>query len=188
MAAPTIANIDADADMELVLNTTHAGVVAYDLPGTANARLLWATGRGNYQRTGSFLVGSLSNSAMQAVPQAPAASDLVTYTISLRNSGPQLDSVVLTNTLPVDVSYFGNLSASSGTAVPTGSGINWSGIVAANELVTIQYAVTVDGSVTTPTVILNEAMVNDGNGNISNLAALIIANGESAYLPVILKR
>ncbi len=30
------------------------GVVAYDLPGTANARVLWRTGRGGYRRTGGL--------------------------------------------------------------------------------------------------------------------------------------
>jgi hypothetical protein len=50
LAAPTLANIDSDQDLEVVLNTAHSGLVAYDLPGTAGARLLWPTGRGNYQR------------------------------------------------------------------------------------------------------------------------------------------
>ena len=40
---------------KVVLGTAHAGVVVYDLPGTANARILWGTGRGNYQRSGSYL-------------------------------------------------------------------------------------------------------------------------------------
>jgi hypothetical protein len=53
LAAPTLANIDDDPDLEVVLNTAHAGFVAYDLPGTARARILWGTGRGNYQRTGT---------------------------------------------------------------------------------------------------------------------------------------
>jgi len=53
MAAPTLANIDADADLEVVLVTAHSGVVVYDLPGTAGARLLWATGRGSFTRSGS---------------------------------------------------------------------------------------------------------------------------------------
>ncbi|MCD6273831.1 MAG: VCBS repeat-containing protein [Deltaproteobacteria bacterium] len=53
LAAPTLANIDGDPDLELVLNTAHSGFVAFDLPDTANARILWGTGRGNYQRTGS---------------------------------------------------------------------------------------------------------------------------------------
>lgn len=52
LAAPTLANIDADADLELVLNTANSGVVAYDLPGTAAARVLWGTGRGDWTRSG----------------------------------------------------------------------------------------------------------------------------------------
>lgn len=53
LPSPTLADIDGDPDLELVLNTAHSGLVAYDLPGTANARILWGTGRGNYHRTGS---------------------------------------------------------------------------------------------------------------------------------------
>ncbi|MBI5302271.1 MAG: VCBS repeat-containing protein [Chloroflexi bacterium] len=52
LAAPTIANIDADGDLEVVVGTAHTGLVAYDLPGTANARILWSTGRGGYLRMG----------------------------------------------------------------------------------------------------------------------------------------
>jgi hypothetical protein len=52
LAAPTLANIDADADLELVAGTSHSGAVAYDLPNTPNARILWGTGRGGYRRTG----------------------------------------------------------------------------------------------------------------------------------------
>jgi hypothetical protein len=52
LGAPTLANIDADPDLELVTGTAHAGVVAYDLPNTANARVLWSTGRGSGKRSG----------------------------------------------------------------------------------------------------------------------------------------
>ena len=52
LAAPTLANIDDDPDLEVVLNTAHSGVVAYDLPGSANAEILWGTGRGNFWRNG----------------------------------------------------------------------------------------------------------------------------------------
>jgi len=55
LAAPTIANIDSDSDMELVIGTVSSGLVAYDLPGTANARILWGTGRGSFKRTGVAL-------------------------------------------------------------------------------------------------------------------------------------
>jgi hypothetical protein len=59
LGAPTIANIDADADYELVCGTSHSGVVAYDLPGSASARILWGTGRGGYQRTGLGLTDNI---------------------------------------------------------------------------------------------------------------------------------
>ena len=55
MAAPTLGDIDDDPDLEIVVNTAQSGLVAFDLPGTAAARVLWATGRGNFQRSGSCL-------------------------------------------------------------------------------------------------------------------------------------
>lgn len=55
LAAPTLADIDRDPDLEVVLNTAHSGLVAYDLPGTPDARVLWATGRGNNLRSGSCI-------------------------------------------------------------------------------------------------------------------------------------
>lgn len=53
MGAPTLANVDGDSDLELIINTAHSGVVVYDLPGTAQARILWGTGRGNLNRDGA---------------------------------------------------------------------------------------------------------------------------------------
>ena len=38
--APTLANIDADPDLEIIFATARAGLVALDLPGSANARIL----------------------------------------------------------------------------------------------------------------------------------------------------
>ncbi|MCB9421868.1 MAG: VCBS repeat-containing protein [Ardenticatenaceae bacterium] len=55
LSAPTIANIDNDADYEIVVSTAYTGLVAYDLPGTVNAHILWGTGRGSYLRTGQAL-------------------------------------------------------------------------------------------------------------------------------------
>lgn len=52
LPCPTVADIDADPDFEVVLQTAHSGVVAYDLPGSSGARILWGTGRGSYLRNG----------------------------------------------------------------------------------------------------------------------------------------
>ncbi len=56
LPAPTLADIDGDADLEIVINSAHSGFLAYDLPGTSNARVLWGTGRGGYTRTGYISV------------------------------------------------------------------------------------------------------------------------------------
>jgi hypothetical protein len=52
LPAPTIADIDGDPDYEVVVGTAHTGLVAYDLPGSSDARILWGTGRGGYLRGG----------------------------------------------------------------------------------------------------------------------------------------
>ena len=185
MAAPTLANIDSDADLELVLNTAHSGFVAYDLPGTANARVLWGTGRGNYQRSGSFLMGTLAGSTLSATNVIPNASETFSYKFTLNNPGPELDGVTLTNTLSGQVAYAGNLLATSGTPSYASGEVTWSGTVPAGTPVVIQYDVTVNAGVTTPTPIMNTAVLDDGLGNQWNLTALVIANGQAVYLPLV---
>ena len=55
LAAPTLADIDGDGELEVVVNTAHSGVAVYDLPGSAGATVVWGTGRGNLGRDGSTL-------------------------------------------------------------------------------------------------------------------------------------
>jgi hypothetical protein len=104
LGAPSLGNIDADPDLEVVVGTTSSGVVAYDIPNTASARLLWSTGRGNHRRTGTFL-RPLLTVADAAVLEGNAGSAQATFRVSLE---APLDR-------PVTVSY----SCADGTA--TGS-------------------------------------------------------------------
>ena len=53
LAAPTLARVDGSGNLAVVVGTVASGVVVYDLPNTANARILWGTGRGNYRRSGT---------------------------------------------------------------------------------------------------------------------------------------
>lgn len=185
LPAPTLANLDADADLELVLNTANSGFVAYDLPGTADARVLWGTGRGNYQRTGSFLHGTLQGSSKHVEPLRPGPGDVLHYTIRLENPGPALAGVRVTDTLPVELEYQGDLWASAGTGGEAGGVITWTGTVAAAEPVTITYSARLDAHVTSPRAIVNTALVDDGLGNVWQRSAAVVVNGRGIYLPLV---
>ena len=106
LAAPTLANIDGDADLEVVVGTSASGAVAYDLPGTANARVLWGTGRGNLQRTG----------ALPAEPPVPPTVSIADASRVEGNSGSSALSFTLTlsrsSTRTITVAY----ATSNGTA------------------------------------------------------------------------
>jgi uncharacterized repeat protein (TIGR01451 family) len=188
LAAPTLANLDADADLELVLNTAHSGFIAYDLPGTGNARILWGTGRGNYQRTGSILYGTLQGSFKRVQPVGAEPGAVLTYTIRLENPGPDLPSARVTDTLPAEVHYLGDLWASSGTYGEAGGTITWTGKVQAALPVTIVYHTAVDGALTAPKAFANRALLDDGLGNVWERRAVAIANGYALYLPLTYRR
>ena len=187
LAAPTLANIDADSDLEVVLNTAHSGLVAYDLPGTANARVLWGTGRGGYGRTGANLTGSLRASTAGVHPLRPGPGDLLTYTVQLRNYGLTFPEVSVTSTLPAGVHYLGDLWATDGMYGVAGSVITWTGSVTGSVPVTIVYGVTVGLQITAPTALDNVVLIDDGLGGVWEHHALAIANGYAAYLPLALR-
>ncbi len=57
MAVPTIADVDGDGDVEIVVALKESPdgepqVLVYDVPGSADNCLLWPTGRGNLRRDG----------------------------------------------------------------------------------------------------------------------------------------
>jgi hypothetical protein len=81
LGAPTIANIDSDPDLEVVIGTVSSGVVAYDLPGSANARILWGTSRGSQRRTG--VAAAEEGFSLQATPAAQAIAPGAATTITL---------------------------------------------------------------------------------------------------------
>jgi len=52
-SAGSIGNIDSSPDLEIVFLTAHSQMVAFNLPGSSAARVLWGTARGHIGRTGS---------------------------------------------------------------------------------------------------------------------------------------
>ena len=185
MAAPTLADIDGDYELEVVLNTAHSGLVAYDLPGTTNARILWGTGRGSYQRTGSTLAGSLNGSDITVTPDASTAGAKVTFTITLRNPGAAFTNVQVTNPLPPDLVFSGNLSATSGSVNQLNGSITWAGNVDYWTPVIIKFDATLSSTITGPRAIFNTVNINGGAGSALTRQALVIVNGLKTFLPSI---
>jgi uncharacterized repeat protein (TIGR01451 family) len=185
MAAPTLANIDGDAKLEVVVNTAHSGVVAYEIPGTENARVLWGTGRGNYQRTGSFLVGSLRSSWAKSEPALADPGDVLTYTIHIKNSGETLPLVHVTSTLAAEVTYQGDLWAPFGSSGEAGGVITWTGVLTKDMALDMTYTAVIDGGLTDPTAIVNPVLFDDGLGNVIEHLAVSVVNPLEMYFPMI---
>jgi uncharacterized repeat protein (TIGR01451 family) len=186
LAAPTLANIDADADLEVVLNTANSGFVAYDLPGTAQARILWGTGRGNYLRNGSVETappGNLDESYKSVSNSAPSAGARVTYTILVQNPGADLENASFSDTLPAGVVYAGSLSASSGQAVYSAGVVTWTGEAPSNQTVTVRFDVIIDALISGMQVITNQVLLDDGWGNQIQRQVSLIVNSSPLYLP-----
>jgi hypothetical protein len=51
-AAPSIADLDGDGTLEIVLTTIDHGLDVYTVPGSGTGCLPWPTGRGNLLRNG----------------------------------------------------------------------------------------------------------------------------------------
>ena len=187
LAAPTLADIDGDPDLELVLTTAHSGFVAYDLPNTAEARVIWGTGRGSYLRNGvPQVTGSLHGSSISVTPKRPGPGETLSYAIELINPGEELPNVTITDTLSTEVIFqAGSLSASAGSPSENGGVITWSGAVTAGEPVTISFAVMVGAQVTEPQLITNMLLIDDGQGRILNREATAIANGWATFMPAV---
>lgn len=52
LGAPTLARLEAGGDLAVVVGTTASGLVAYRIPKTSAAQILWGTGRGSLLRRG----------------------------------------------------------------------------------------------------------------------------------------
>jgi uncharacterized repeat protein (TIGR01451 family) len=188
LAAPTLAHLDGDPNLDVVVGTVDMGAVAYRLGNTANARLLWPTGRGGLGRTGAVLAGTLAGSTKSVTPLLPAPGATLTYTLRLVNPGPLLASARLTDTLPANASLLtGTLSASSGSLSASAGTIRWSGPVSATVPVTITYRMTVSGAISQPTAILNTALIDDGLGHVLTRLAAAYVNGREEWLPGIFR-
>jgi len=188
LPAPTLANIDSDPDLEIVLLTANSGVVAYDLPGTADAYIMWGTGRGDYQRDGNLtnaILPTLRESTKTSSLPRANPGDLLTYTITLRNPGKRLNNASMTDPLPPQMAFAGNLWASSGIASYSNGIVSWNGAVSPSDDVVIHFDASVDAGIIAPTVIDNTATIADGASHDWLRQALVYVLGIPIFLPLV---
>jgi uncharacterized repeat protein (TIGR01451 family) len=186
LPAPTLANIDSDSDLEVVVLTANSGVVAYDLPGTEHATILWGTGRGDYQRDGylpNAIQPTLSGSTKAPSLTNANPGDLITYTITLRNPSKVLNNASVSDPLAPELTFAGNLWASSGSVSYSGGIVTWNGAVSSWADVIIHYDAIVEAGITSPTMIDNTAAISDGNGHSWQRQAHVFVLSFPVFMP-----
>jgi hypothetical protein len=118
LAAPTLVNLDADADLEVVVGTVASGAVAYDLPNTVNARIVWGTGRGSFLRAG--VAQSTSSCFRLTLSASPASAGTATAS-PVPNCGADYSPgtiVTLTATPNAGKTFLGWTGAANGASNP----------------------------------------------------------------------
>jgi hypothetical protein len=119
MAAPTVADIDGDGDLEIVLSLKdqmgggYSGVQIYDVPGSSDNCVMWRIGRGGLLRRGLYRpqIGPSTPPGLTINP-VTTPTNLTSQTVS-GTTEPESTVTVATDT-----------AASDGTAKVTGA--NWS--------------------------------------------------------------
>ena len=169
LGAPTLANLDADADLEVVVGTSHSGAVAFDLPGSAGARVLWGTGRGSLKRTGLAPVAPPVLSLAGLTSRAVQAGGAATFEIAI--TGLSVPVTVAVGE-PVGPAPLPSVVLSPTSLTPPGSvTVTLTDTHAAGQLVPgASYQVTV-------TVV--------GGGNTRTRTLQLIVGGQRAYLPLL---
>lgn len=185
LAAPTLANLDGEPGLELIVNTAHSGLVAYDLPDTSAARVLWGTGRGSYLRSGSLIHGYLEKPVLTVNDTAPQAGDNIYFTTTLSSFDYPVRAVQYQNTLPTGLTPSGSPSASSGEIELVGSTLTWSGDILPTQAVTITFQAVVDSEISGPTLIYNTGVIDAPFFPQLQLDSLVIVNGKKIFLPSI---
>jgi uncharacterized repeat protein (TIGR01451 family) len=188
LPAPTLANIDSDPDLEVVLLTANSGIVAYDLPGTADAYILWGTGRGDYQRDGylsNAIQATLRDSTKTSSRTQAIPGDPLTFNITLRNPGQTLNNASLTDPIPPELTYQGNLWASSGNASYLNGTVSWNGAVGSSEEVVIRFDAIVSGEIISPTAIVNTATIATEASHTWQRQARIYLFTTPVFLPLV---
>jgi uncharacterized repeat protein (TIGR01451 family) len=133
----------------------------------------------------------MTTGSAKAVNAAIAApGDTLAYRMTLVNQSSYCDlaGVILTDVLPIEVTYVtGTLAGSAGTRGYIEGVITWSGALSAGQAVTLTFDAVAGGDPAVPYAVVNQAVLDDRIGETRVLQAITLANPLRFYLPVIFK-
>lgn len=134
----------------------------------------------------------LSESAKNANTAQAQDGDIITYTITIRNTGdPLTDTLVMTDTLPSGLSYVpGSLSTSPALGSTDDSAapeLRWSGEPGATENMIITYQAIVNTSAAVDPSLTNTATITSPSTGILKRSYTVIISERSIYLPLIIR-
>ena len=89
--------------------------------------------------------------------------------------------------MPTHTTYVPGSAWASGGTISDTAGIQWTGTVSASSSLTATFAVTIDGELTQPMAIINEATLEGNPDGPLTLRAVVIANPYEFYLPLVLR-
>ena len=122
--------------------------------------------------------------------ESASPGEALTYTLTLSNKGTSNATATLTDTLPSEVIWANNASASSGalTWESENNRLLWSGTVEVDTMVVITFQVRVNADLSNGETISNTAVVNDGANNIFDIIAPdVTVVVHYLYLPLVMR-
>jgi uncharacterized repeat protein (TIGR01451 family) len=149
------------------------------VPGTAAARILWGTGRGYYQRTGSAQGLEFGKQVDRGTANQ---GDILAYTVTLNSSGT---AITMTHAIPDGTAFVPGSAATDaqiGTLLADPTAITWTGTISHSTDLRITFAVTVTAAGSQ--AVINQAQVSDGQ-QVVTVSATTVVNGLEMYLPQI---
>jgi carboxypeptidase D len=124
----------------------------------------------------------LYTSEKQVSDRSAAPGEVVTYTVTLRNTWePATES--LTDTLPAGLAFTGYLTATQGAPAYQEGVISWQGLLPTGGSTVITYAAVLNPCLPGGTAILNPAHLTDGLGTTITRTATVIVENVAPSIP-----
>jgi uncharacterized repeat protein (TIGR01451 family) len=191
LGAPTLANLDGDANLEVVVGTINRGLVAYEIANSASARILWGTGRGGYGRTGAGPdVAHVPQIVVSKTVDTPIANPggALVYTVTVRNDGTVNESIAITDTLPAMTELVeSSVSNNAGSVAHVGNALHWSMTLEPDEDAWLTYKLELSNSVPPNSVVSNIANVGVAGVGVTAARADVLVSPKRTLLPAVQK-